>query len=113
MEHPGNRNTDDEMNEAEIDEAMLSLAEFVSQMTDVDGSIMDADNPTAMHVKQVQLSIPIQLDLLVKDDGSVILGGSPPLYYTETTILPVFHQLDVTIKLEKDDARIREQRVES
>lgn len=113
MEHTGSHNTNDEMNEAEVDEAMLSLGEFVSQMTDLDGYIIDTDNSTAMHLEQVKLSIPIQLDLLVRGDGSLILGGSPPLYYTETTILPVFHQLDVTIKLEKDDGRIREQRVES
>ena len=113
MENTGSHNTGDEMNKPEIDEAMLSLADFVSQMTDVDGYIIDTDNPMAMHLEQVKLSIPIQLDLLVMEDGSVILGGSPPLYYAETTIMPVFHQLDVRIKLEKDDARIREQRVES
>lgn len=113
MEHTDSHNTDDELNKAEIDEDMLSMAEFVSQMTDVGGYITDADYPVAILLEQVELSIPIQLDLLVNDHGSVILGGSPPLYYTETTILPVFHQLNVTIKLEKDDALIRKQRVES
>jgi len=101
------------MDDRQIDEAMLEMAEFVSQMTEVEGYLIDPENEIAMKLEEVKLSIPIELDLLVAEDGSVILGGSPPLYYTETTILPVFHQLNVTIKIETPDAGSSKQRMES
>ncbi|MEO5601455.1 MAG: hypothetical protein ABIR06_11070 [Cyclobacteriaceae bacterium] len=80
-----------------VDEAMLEMGDFLSQMTDVDGYLVDAEMLTALTVEKVNLSMPIQLDLHVRDDGSVLLGGSPPLYYTETTFSPVFHQLTINI----------------
>jgi len=83
----------------EIDEAMLELREFVAQMTDVEGYLIDMDMLTATRIEKLKLSMPMQLDLHVMDDGSVRLGGSPPLYYTETTILPVFHQLNVQLEI--------------
>lgn len=84
-----------------IDEAMLDMGEFLSQMTDVDGYLFDRDTRAAMQIERVNMSMPIQLDLLVNDDGSVALGGSPPLYYTETSFLPVFHQLTLTVIVEE------------
>lgn len=84
-----------------IDEAMLDMGELLSQMTDVDGYLSDRETLSAMRVERVNMSMPIELDLLVHDDGSVVLGGSPPLYYTETTLLPVFHQLALTVIVEE------------
>jgi hypothetical protein len=88
-----------------IDESMLNMGEFLSQMTDVDGYLFDRDTLTAMRVERVNMSMPIQMDLQVIDDGSVVLGGSPPLYYTETTFLPVFHQLKITVVVEEVENR--------
>lgn len=85
-----------------IDEAMLEMAEFVSQMTDVDGYLFDAETSSALRVEKVNMSMPIQIDLLVGEDGTVTLGGSPPLYYAETTHMPVFHQLTINIVFEEN-----------
>lgn len=84
-----------------VDEAMLEMGEFVSQMTDVDGYMFDAEMSTALRVEKIKMSMPIQLEIQVSDNGSVVLGGSPPLYYTETTFSPVFHQLTINIVAEK------------
>lgn len=84
-----------------IDEAMLEIGEFVSQMTDVDGYLVDEEMQSALRVEKVYMSMPIQLDLQMREDGSVSLGGSPPLYYAETTFLPVFHQLTINIIIEE------------
>jgi hypothetical protein len=80
-----------------IDETMLEWSDFISQMTEVDGYLRDDEMGTAMQLEKVEMSMPIQLDLHVAEDGRVILGGSPPLYYVDTTILPVFHQLSIKI----------------
>lgn len=83
-----------------IDEAMLGMGEFFSQMADVEGYLLDAEMLAAMQMEKVKMSMPMQLQVHVKEDGSVVLGGSPPLYYAATTILPVFHQLTINIKAE-------------
>lgn len=99
-----------------IDEAMLNFAAFFVQMTEVDGYIADAEMQTACRIEKLELSMPVQLDLHVMDDGSVRLGGSPPLYYTETTVMPVFHQLRIHVELDKQESNrlpYHEQAVES
>ena len=94
-----------EGDDALVDEAMLEMGEFVSQMTDVDGDLADAETGTALRVEKVSMSMPIQLDLLVREDGSVILGASPPLYYADTTFMPVFHQLTINLIVEEEKNR--------
>lgn len=92
-------------NEPEIDEAMLAFGEFVAEMTDVDGYLYDSEEAAAMQVEEVELSMPVQLDLVVSDRGDVVVGSSPPLYYAETTFLPVFHQLKVRISATKNNTK--------
>lgn len=88
-----------------IDEAMLEMSEFISQMSEVEGYLYDGEMKTAMQLENVSMSMPLQLDLHVNEDGSVVLGGSPPLYYAETTILPVFHQLNIKISVNENSKR--------
>ena len=117
MEELSGNGASEESNPGLVDEAMLEMADFLSQMTDVEGYLADTEMLTSMRIDKLNMSMPIQLDLLVKDDGSVVLGASPPLYYAETTFLPVFHQLTVNIDVEekenrKNDGRSK-QRMES
>lgn len=84
-----------------IDEAMLDMASFLTQVTSVEGYLYDEEAETAMQLSSVELSMPVQLDLQVSDAGQVTLGGSPPLYYTETSIMPVFHQMKLTIAVDE------------
>lgn len=99
-----------------IDEAMLEMSEFVAQMTAVDGYLFDEEWQVATRLEDVEMSIPVQLDLHVADDGLVTIGGSPPLFYINTTVMPVFHQLRVTISVNENsenDARSSKQGMES
>jgi hypothetical protein len=89
----------------EIDEAMLEMRDFVAQMADVEGYLYEPEMLASVQLKSVDLSMPMQLDLHVRKDGSLSLGGSPPLYYADTTIMPVFHQIKIKIELtEKSDS---------
>ena len=45
--------------------------------------------------------MPVENGVTVDDDGKVTLHGSPPTQLTETTILPVFHQMK--LKVVRDD----------
>jgi hypothetical protein len=80
-----------------IDEAMSTMSDFISQMTELDGHLVDDEMGAAMRVEKAEMSMPVQLDFHINDDGSVVLGAAPPLYYVHTTISPVFHQLKVEI----------------
>ncbi len=82
-----------------VDEAMLEMSELVAEMTDIDGYIEDIEMGTSMSLEYVEMDMPVQLDIDVLEDGSLSLGGAPPLYYVATTILPVFHQLKVKISV--------------
>lgn len=95
----------DEMDVGLIDEAMLEMGDFLSRMADVDGYLVDAEMLSSLRMEKLNMSMPVQLDLHVREDGSVLLGGSPPLYYAETTFLPVFHQLTINIKAEEKENR--------
>ena len=86
-----------------IDEAMLEMGEFIVQVSDFEGHLFDPDSLTSFQLEEVDLSMPVQLDLLVQDDGEVTLGSSPPLYYADTTIMPVFHQMKVKIRVTKKE----------
>lgn len=83
-----------------IDEAMLEMSGFIDEMTDLDVYLVAEEEDFAMYAEKVTLDLPVQLDIGVLDDGQVVIGSSPPLYYVETTIMPVFHQLKVTIEKE-------------
>lgn len=91
-----------------IDEAMMEMGEFISQMSEVEGYLLDEKWQTATRLENVEMEIPIQLDLHVNDDGLLTIGSSPPLFYVNTTVMPVFHQLKVTISVNENsenDAR--------
>lgn len=117
MEELSDNRTSEESNGGLVDEAMLEMGDFLSQMTDVEGYLTDTEMHISMKIEKLNMSMPVQLDLLVQDDGSIVLGASPPLYYAETTFLPVFHQLTINIDVEekengKNDGRSK-QRMES
>ena len=81
-----------------IDEAFLPLAAFFEEMAGLEGTVQDAAAGVAMTVEAAEVSLPIELDLTVEAGGTVALGAVPPLYYVETTIMPVFHQITLTLE---------------
>lgn len=87
--------------ETTIDEAMLEIGDFVSQMSDIDGYLTSEEAEFALEMEKVDLDMPLQLDIRVAEDGRVNIGSSPPLYYVETTIMPVFHQIQISIDVDK------------
>lgn len=87
---------------APVDEAMLQVNEFITEMTDLEAYMLSPDQDFAMKVKSIFIDMPLQLDLHVQEDGQVKLGSSPPLYYVETTVMPVFHQIKVNIEIDHE-----------
>ncbi len=50
-----------------------------------------------MYVERMALTLPFELDLLVQEDGSVQLAGTPPTQYTRTSVMPVFHSMSLRV----------------
>jgi hypothetical protein len=82
---------------ATIDEALVPFSEMARAFTDLTGAF-DADGTA--EVERIELDLPVVLEVLVDGDGRVIVGSAPPLYYEETGIEPVYHQLRLTIALD-------------
>jgi hypothetical protein len=83
-----------------VDEAQAPLHAFVEALAVAAEPIVDAQSGAGMFVESLQISMPFELDVHVDDEGHVSLAGSPPTQYTETTILPVFHQLKLRVVAE-------------
>lgn len=90
-----------------IDEAFLPLADFVGMSADIEGSVTDPARGVAMTVEWTQINMPVEMDVVVDEDGSVRLGVIPPLYYVETSVMPVFHQVTLTLEASEGDANGR------
>ena len=82
-----------------LDEAFLPWAEFIEASSDVEGAVADPGKGIAMTVERAEINMPVELDVVVGDDGRVELGAIPPLYYVETSVMPVFHQLTLTLEI--------------
>ncbi len=74
--------------------ALAPLAAFVQRLLDLG---LDTDGMTKARLKKLQLDMPIELQVRVAEDGSVMLGSGPPTQQIETSFMPVFHQLRVIV----------------
>ncbi len=82
-----------------VDEDFISFSDLVEDLSDIDGSIKGVFNDDAvnMEIEEVEMEVPVELSISVDDMGKVTLGGTPPQYSVETTIMPVFHQLKLKL----------------
>lgn len=81
-----------------IDEAMMPFEEMINTLVEPVEEIADEENGVNMYVSSIALDMPIQLDVVVDENGKVMLGATPPLYKVETSFETVFHQLRFTFE---------------
>jgi hypothetical protein len=78
------------------DWSLPSVAALVAGLADLGDVPAERHGP--LHMAELSLRTPIELDLSIADDGTVTaLAGSPPTQRIETTVMPVFHTLRVRI----------------
>jgi hypothetical protein len=86
-----------------VDEAFLPLAELLPGLLPSLPDLYNADAGMRSRVTGVDLETPVELDVVVSDNGSVRVGATPPIYHLETSTLPVFHAIRiVAVRGEKD-----------
>jgi hypothetical protein len=80
-----------------IDEAYASLVDNLVAFGDIPGVFEDPHHIQRLRVRRIEVETPIELDLRSSAGGVNALGSAPPLYRVETTIMPVFHTLRLTL----------------
>ncbi len=90
------------MNYDQIDESFLPMNEVVETLGDIQGRITDWQEGVQMDIDKVELDLPIQLEILVDENNEVLIGGTPPLYYVETSFMPVFHQISLVLTVSEN-----------
>ena len=67
---------------------------------------LDLDEPEieqaaeAIRIDRITVDFPIELEVTVAGNTVARVGASPPTQRTETTVMPVFHQLRMTLERE-------------
>jgi hypothetical protein len=90
------------MDYEKIDEALMPVHNYVTVLFDIEASAGDEEWGVKMEIDEVSIDMPVQMDIIVSDDGQVTIGVSPPLHYVATGIEPVFHRISVRSVLTKE-----------
>lgn len=88
--------------ELEEDEILIPFAEMVQQLVDYGEPLEDPLADQAMMIEKVKVEMPVEIKVLVDDAGQASLKSNAPTQSTETTIMPVFHWLKLTIELDEE-----------
>ncbi len=88
----------------DIDEAYLPVHRHIRDLMPVAGCIIaDAASGTVTYAEEIRAEMPVELWISVGAGGRVAIGSAPPLYYADTSLQPVFHQLRVRIGIEAEE----------
>lgn len=71
-------------------------------IADLDQSMFDPDTGLCMQVERASIDTPVELDVCVDENGAVSILGAPPTQHVETTYMPVFHQIEITVTADGD-----------
>jgi hypothetical protein len=74
-------------------------------VADLDPCLVAPGLEMGMRMERAAIDTPIELDVLVDEDGAVSIVGAPPTQHIETTYMPVFHQIDVVVTADGDGER--------
>ena len=88
--------------ESEDNEILIPFAEMVQQLVDYGEPVEDPLSERTMAIEQVKVEMPVEINVLVNDDGQTSLKSNAPTQSTETTIMPVFHRLKLTVELDEE-----------
>lgn len=81
-----------------VDEALAPLSAFVEMMSIAStAGIYGSEFVPSIWVENLGIELPFEMDTLVEESGRVRLAGGPPTQYTDTTFLPIFHRIRLTV----------------
>lgn len=75
----------------------IPFSNTLQQLADLTDRLEDAETGQALEIEQVTVKLPIELNVSITDEDTLTLFSSPPTQTVETTVLPVFHRMKLTI----------------
>lgn len=88
-----------------MDPAYLRLFEHILALADIpDSPLIDKTTGFQMDLDELMTEMPVEMDISVNSSGLVFLGSSPPMYYADTSIQPVYHLMKIVVVAEKNDS---------
>jgi hypothetical protein len=85
-----------------MDEAFLGFAQIVQRMLAIRGEFVDEEAGVRSYIERCDIEMPVELDVTRDDSGALVIGSTPPLYYTDTTFRPTYHRLRLIASLGDD-----------
>ena len=79
---------------------LIPFAEMLQQLVDYGEPLEDPLSDRAMMIEKVKVEMPVEFQVLVEDDETTTLKSNAPTQSTETTIMPVFHRMKLTVELD-------------
>lgn len=95
-----------------MDEAFYSLQTIIRDLTPLPAEFFDEDDGVHSYIDKLEIDMPVELAITVDDNGKVLIGTTPPLYYVDTTYRPSYHQIRLTAEKNTADYGQREQTLE-
>ncbi len=87
---------------AQIDEAMVEMSNMVAGMLELPPTMQSENQALSMNIDKLTLGLPILLEIHPGAEVPFQLAASPPLYYIDTTVTPVFHNITVHIEIDSN-----------
>ena len=88
--------------ESENTDILIPFADMLQQLVDYGEPLEDPLSNQAMMIEKVKVEMPVEFKVLVDDDGKATLKSNAPTQSTETTIMPVFHRMKLTVQLDDE-----------
>ena len=79
-----------------IDEAFMPFRAVIENLLSFRGELRDEAAGVRSHIYEYQIELPVELDVTRDEQGRVVVGSTPPLYYVDTSFRPSFHRVRFT-----------------
>lgn len=85
------------------DDDFIELSDFIIEMSNVDFYFSEhfMDSEIVLQPEKIETETPIQLAIEIDENNIVRIGAIPPMYYVETTFMPVFHNINLIIEAQE------------
>ena len=89
-----------ETTESEAEEILIPFADMIQKLVNYGDPLEDPFFDRIMMIEKVKVEMPVEIKVSVEDDGTTTLKSNAPTQSTETTIMPVFHRMKLTVELD-------------
>ncbi|MGH7596278.1 MAG: hypothetical protein ACREOI_07990 [bacterium] len=84
--------------------ALVPFTSFVLAMFDLWEPLRDPETGLQAKVEELTVGLPCEMSVEVDDEGVLAIAGAPPLLRTETSIMPVFHQIRIHLAIDQNES---------